>query len=270
MKARQPKFDFSTTPVHWSSNPEFAQRMNASSIVIPHLERFLNRVMAKALTTLKGEEHAQLRANVRTFIRQESNHYVTHQQQAEMLKRDGYDIAALDAWVEAEYEQLFQSKSLPFLCSYCEGFETLGPITAKVWLDDEMGELTCSGDPQIIAMWKWHLLEEFEHRSVCFDVFHAVHGGYFLRIYGFIAQIRHFKKMITRVTAYLLEYDRQRMTEAERAESIAREKAATEATHKAMSPRLIKVLLPSYNPRDLEEPKNYRSFLDKFDQAAAA
>jgi hypothetical protein len=72
------------------------------------------------------------------------------------------------------------------------------------------------------------------------------------------------------VTAYLLEYDRQRMTEAERAESIAREKAATEATHKAMSPRLIKVLLPSYNPRDLEEPKNYRSFLDKFDQAAAA
>ena len=46
MKARQPQFDFSTTPVHWSVNPEFAQRMNASSIIIPHLERFLNRVMA--------------------------------------------------------------------------------------------------------------------------------------------------------------------------------------------------------------------------------
>jgi predicted metal-dependent hydrolase len=114
------------------------------------------------------------------------------------------------------------------------------------------------------------LLEEFEHRSVCFDVFHAVHGGYFLRIYGFIAQILHFKKMITRVAGYLLEYDRQAMTEAERADSIAREKTAAETLNKLMSPRLIKVLLPSYNPRDLEEPKNYRSFLDKFDQAAAA
>jgi len=269
MKARLPQFDFSDTPVHWSPNPEFAQRMNASSIIIPHLERFLNRVMAKALTKLKDEKHAALRAEVRTFIRQESNHYATHQRQAAGLTRDGYDISELDAWVEAEYARLFESKSLPFLCAYCDGFETLGPITAKIWLDNELGELTTSDDPQIIDMWMWHLVEEFEHRSVCFDVFHAIHGGYLLRLRGFVAQIRHFKKMVTRVTDYLLECDRKGMNEAQRAESIAREMAASNAVMKAMKPRLLKVLKPSYNPRYLEEPDNYRSYLAKFEPMVA-
>lgn len=269
MKARLPKFDFSNTPVHWSVNPEFAQRMNASSIIIPHLERFLNRVMARALTTLKDERHSALRADVRTFIRQESNHFATHQRQAQILTRDGYDIAELDAWVEAEYARLFETKSLAFLCAYCDGFETLGPITAKIWLDNELGELTASGDPEIISMWMWHLVEEFEHRSVCYDVFHAVHGGYFMRMKGFFAQIAHFKRMITRVTEYLLECDRQKMTAAERAESIVREKAAAKAVHKAMLPRLFKVLLPTYNPRRLPEPDNYRAYLAKFEPSTA-
>lgn len=269
MKARQPQFDFSTTPVHWSVNPEFAQRMNASSIIIPHLERFLNRVMARALTQLKDDRHADLRADVRTFIRQESNHYATHQRQAEMLTRDGYDFAELDAWVEAEYARLFESQSLPFLCAYCDGFETLGPITAKIWLDNELGELTGSADPQIVDMWKWHLTEEFEHRSVCFDVFHAIHGGYFLRLRGFFAQLRHFKMMITRVTNFLLECDRKNMTEAERAESLAREKAASDRVAKAMMPRLAKVLLPTYNPRNLAEPDNYQSYIAKYEPLAA-
>ncbi|MFB0874092.1 MULTISPECIES: metal-dependent hydrolase [unclassified Sphingobium] len=269
MKARLPAFDFTNTPVHWSANPEFAQRMNASSIIIPHLERFLNRVMAKALTTLKDERHAKLRAEVRTFIRQESNHYATHQRQAEMLKRDGYDIAELDAWVEAEYARLFETKSLAFLCAYCDGFETLGPITAKIWLDNEISELIGSADPEIVSMWMWHLTEEFEHRSVCFDVFHAVHGGYFLRIRAFIAQLMHFKKMITRVTNHLLEWDRKSMSEAERIESVAREKAAEALVAKAMKPKLLKVLSPTYNPRYLPEPENYQKYLAKFEPVPA-
>jgi len=76
--------------------------------------------------------------------------------------------------------------------------------------------------------------------------------------------------MLARVTSYLLECDREKMTEAERAESIARDKAVTEAMRKAMSPRLLRVLLPSYNARYLDEPINYRSYLDKFEAAAPA
>lgn len=269
MKARQPEFDFSNTPVHWSPNPEFAQRLNASSIVIPHLERFLNRVMARALASLKDEAHTGLRADVRTFIRQEANHYTTHQQQAEMLKREGYDFDHLDTWIEAEYAKLFETKSLAFLCGYCDGFETLGPISAKIWLDDELGELTTTADPQIVAMWKWHLVEEFEHRSVCFDVFHAIGGNYFLRVYAFFYQISHFQKMVRRAYAFLLERDRAKMTEAEQAESIVREKIAVKAMNKAMSWRLIRVLLPTYNPRQLKEPDNYRAYLAKLDPVTA-
>ena len=52
MQLRRPKFDFSKSPVHWARNSEFAQMINVSSVWLPYLERFLNRVMAKASNQL--------------------------------------------------------------------------------------------------------------------------------------------------------------------------------------------------------------------------
>ena len=135
-----------------------------------------------------------------------------------------------------------------------------------MWLDDELGELTTKADSQVIALWKWHFVEEFEHRTVCFDVFNAVHGGYFLRIYGFIYQIWHFKRMIKRITTYLLECDRKSMTPAERVASMRREKAAAKTVNKAITAKLWKVFSPAYNPRNAQEPINFQSYRAKLDK----
>ena len=54
MRVRQPKFDFSNTRAHWAVSPEFAQLQNATSIIIPYLERFLNKVMGKARQAIDG------------------------------------------------------------------------------------------------------------------------------------------------------------------------------------------------------------------------
>jgi predicted metal-dependent hydrolase len=271
MKARRPAFDFSKTPVHWSPNPEFAQRFNASSIWIPWLERFLNRVVARALATIEGEDPAtqQLRKDVRTFIRQEANHTAVHQEFTDVLKRNGYDFEEFEQYFAAEYERLFTTKSLAFLCAYCEGFETLGPASAEVWLGGELGSLTEDADESAMAMWKWHLVEEFEHRTVCYDVFKAVHGGYFLRIYGFIYQLMHYRKMVQRAVDYLMEKDRANMTPEERAASIARNKEAMSLVSKATLSKLLKVFSPFYNPRHLPEPKGYRAFMAKVEALQA-
>lgn len=45
-------------------------------------------------------------------------------------------------------------------------------------------------------MWRWHLAEEFEHRTVCSDVYYELSGlnpvaAYFYRVYGYFYAIAH-------------------------------------------------------------------------------
>jgi len=260
MKVRRPQFDFSGTPAHWCHASEFAQGMNAASLWIPHLERFLNRVLAKALTRLDPDDPgtARIKADVRTFIRQESNHYALHDAFNRILTRNGYDAPALEALFEADFERLFRTKSLPFLAAYCEGFETLGPPHAIVWLD-EIGDLLEGARPEVVGLWKWHLMEEYEHRAVCHDVFHAVHGGYFMRIYGFFFQLLHLRGFTAKALRMLQHKDRASMTADEVAASKRRQRAVNRRIARLILPRLFKVLSPFYDPRRSPEPEAYRS-----------
>lgn len=268
MRVRQPEFDFSNSHAHWAPNLEFAQSQNGASVGIPPLERFLNRVMAKARKEIKGDdpESVALRADVTTFIRQESCHYAMHDRMNEMLVRDGYDrVPELEREIEAHYARLFETKSLAFLTAYCEGFETLGPASAMAWCGDSLDAYLKDSDPNIETMWRWHLLEEYEHRHVCYDVFKRIHGGYFLRIYAFFYQLYFFSKYAGKVKNYLLEVDRAKMDAAERKESKKREKMVAKMMMKNILYNLLQVLSPSYRPHVLPIPKIWQQLESDID-----
>ena len=261
MRARRPDFDFSNSPVHWAPNPEFAQFLNSASVPFPFLERFLNRVMAKAAASLDSDDpkSRKLKEDIRTFIRQEANHYSLHERFNALLQQAGYDIAPIEDYIRSEYDRLWETKSFAFCLAYCEGFETLGPPFAHVILD-QMDHLFEGADPEVVSLWKWHLMEEFEHRTVCYDAFHAIHGGYFLRVYGLIYQLRHLGGMVGRVRKLLLDQDRAHMTAEERAASDARIKAFTKSL-RGNALRMLKALSPWYSPHGYAEPKAFRRFM---------
>jgi len=268
MRVRQPKFDFSQSPAIWTRIPEFAQIQNAASVGIPPLERFLNRVMAKARKEIVGDDPASvaLRADITTFIRQESCHYAVHDQMNAILVRDGYDrIPEIEQKIEAHYNCLLKTKSLAFLVAYCEGFETLGPASAIAWCGDSLDEYLAGADPNVEMLFRWHLLEEFEHRHVCFDTFKRLHGGYFMRIYGFLYQLVCFKKFAGMVKDHLLEKDRSIMSPAEVLESKRREKAVARKLMKNVVWNLIKVFSPSYRPHNLPIPSRWKAIEQEID-----
>ncbi|MFZ4602574.1 MAG: metal-dependent hydrolase [Caulobacterales bacterium] len=268
MKVRRPKFDFSNTPAHWAPVWEYAQTMNGSSAWIPYLERFLNRVMADAAAKLDQNDpaSAQLRNDIRTFVRQEANHYALHGAFNAILARHGYDITPFERHFEAEFERLYTTKSFAFQLAYCEGFETLGPPAALVWLD-EIEDLLEGADAEVVGLWKWHLMEEYEHRTVCHDAFHHFHGGYWLRLYGFFYQLAHLGRFSKMVREYLLEKDRAAMTPEARAESIKRQKRVGRRIAGLVLPRLLKVLSPFYTPRNSPEPRMFKSHMEKVEAA---
>ena len=88
--------------------------MNASSLWIPHLERFLNQVMARAVGEMKDD--------AKMFIRQEANHYSLHGAFNTILPTCGYDVSEFERRFETEFQKLLSTKSLAFLCAYCDGF----------------------------------------------------------------------------------------------------------------------------------------------------
>ena len=266
MKVRRPDLDFSSTPARWSPDGEFAQATNASSLWIPSLERFLNRVLARVLTQYRDDPRmtAKLREEVRIFIRQESNHTAIHDSFNAILTREGYDTAPLIQHFEAEFERLMQTRSLAFLTAYCEGFETFGPPAALAWLD-QMDDILVGARPEVVDLWKWHLLEEYEHRTVCHDVFHLVHGGYFLRLYGFFYQMVHLGGFTRKVREHLLAVDRATMTPEELEISRKREKKASRAQLMRFLPRLFSVLSPFYTPYNSPEPRGWKSYRDKIE-----
>lgn len=267
MRVRQPVFDFSKTKPRWAKSMEFAMGKNGLSITIPPLERFLNRVMAKARSQIKGDDPAsvQLRADISTFIKQESVHYATHEGFNRAVSV-GFDrIPELEAKVEAHYTRMLEKRSLAFCVAYCEGFETLGPLGAHMMINAQFGKLLEGADPNVTMLFRWHAMEEFEHRSVVYRTFKRIHGGYFMRVGMFFYQMYWFAKLSGMVTKYMLEVERAKMTPEEVAESKRREKAIAKLTRKSVLGYLPKALSPWYDPDRLPIPTGFNALERQID-----
>lgn len=261
MLVRMPTFDFSQSTARWMPRaPEMAQLLNAHSIVIPQLERFLNRVMARARSEIPGDtpRGEQVRADISTFIKQESCHYTIHGDFNAMMVRSGYDrLPELERRISAHYEGLLARKSLAFLVGYCEGFESLTPPIASGWFDGSMDGIMKGADPGPMNMWRWHIMEEFEHRTVCHDAFELISGSYPLRAYTFGYQLMWFERMIGQVYRHLLEVDRRTMT----ADEIKRSRKSARLSMLGFYTPIVKgmgrILKPGYSPRQIPEPAGW-------------
>jgi len=270
MRVRMPNIDFTGMPARWMPrNPEMAHRMNGVSVGTPDLERFLNKVMARARQSLVGDdpETVRLRSDIQTFIRQESCHTALHVAFNDALVADGYTrIPELQKEIAAHYERLLKTKSLKFLVAYCEGFETLGPPVAHAWLDGSMDSLFENAHPAASMAFRWHVMEEFEHRTVVFETFKKMKGSYFLRVYGYFYQMYHFTRLGKLVTNYMLRVDRSKMTPEEVAASRQRSKEASELLKRPALRGMLKTLMPWYSPRGLAFPKRYDSVVAEVEE----
>lgn len=269
MQVRQPKFDFSRSHAHWTPVPEFAQAVNALCVGIPPLERFLNRVMARARKEITGDDPAsmRLRADITTFIRQESCHYASHDAMIDRIVADGYPgIRDIEKDIEAHYQRLLKTKSIRFLVAYCEGFETVGPVGAAAWCGSKYDDFLEGADPNVTMLMRWHFMEEYEHRTVCFDTLKALRGGYALRVFCFFYQFHCLRKYSNRVERYLLQTDWARMNATERSASEERYQAVKKFMKGRFFKAFGKVLKPSYRPHGLPVPARLDAVREEIDR----
>jgi predicted metal-dependent hydrolase len=262
MKVRRPAIAFDTVQPHWSWHREFAQAFNAASTSLPHIEPYLNRVIRRARAELAPGQVALIEA-AQLFMQQEANHYKLHQQYNETLYAAGYTgLRAIESKLHADFDRFLEQKSLRFNMAYSEGFESLGIIYARFFFE-RIDDLLLDADRAVVDLWKWHLAEEFEHRSVCYDLYETLYGGYWYRIYGLAVAFFHLGAYGARATGYLLEHDRARLSRRDRLASRWR---AARYQFRLMAfalPRVLAILSPFYDPRRHREPRGAGAFLDK-------
>lgn len=275
MKVRYPVMDYSEVRPHWAEHIEFAQAHNASSTIPSHVEPYLVKVLRLAKKEIDPSK-TKLHEDIDIFIKQEMQHCKQHIAFNKMLYEAGYDrLPEMEQGLADDLNGFLTERSLKFNLAYSEGFEAMGSIAAPVFFE-HYGEFVAGADPKAVKIWQWHLAEEFEHRSVCHDVYHELYGGkslwdrWIYRVQTFIFAVKHLKGFGDSVREYLLETDRARMSTEEREASIEREKQYKKLMGKLWLPQVVKVFSPFYDPGKKKTPRGLDAFLAQIEAEEAA
>ena len=273
MHARFPKIDYANVRPHWATNREFAHNVNASSTIPSFVEPWLIKVMQKAKLALPPSE-VELLGQIDMFIAQEAQHYRQHDAFNRRIREAYPEIVPHEQRIRDDYADMLANRSLKYCLAYAEGFESMGPPAALMWFE-RYGQFIEGADYEAVALWKWHMAEEFEHREVCYQLFHALYArslwgrfrnGWLYRCYGFVCTLRHLGGYSKRVARTLIDADRRGMTPEELAKSRANLEEFLSFTKRNTMPQLLKVFSPFYDPGRKREPRGLSAYLARFEK----
>ncbi|MFJ9365355.1 metal-dependent hydrolase [Nocardia sp. NPDC101769] len=184
ISARDVRFDFDSVPLHYIPGEVLATHIvNVMHLVLPEGERAMAQTLSEALPHIHDE---RLREEVTGFIGQESMHASSHEAARRHLQSLGLDV---DSYVDA----------IAWLVDRILGDHGLSGRAREEWLKERLGlfagmehytavigEWLLNADlleaegmhPAMLDLVRWHGAEEVEHRSVVYDAYMYLDGGY--------------------------------------------------------------------------------------------
>ena len=161
-----------------------SQFYNTLSIFFPAGERFFIQSVRNYRQEITD---AHLKEQVSAFIGQEGFHTREHEEYNEALQAEGMPIEAMDA-VVVRLLELVKKAPRSVQLAATVALEHLTAVLGDMLLRNT--ELMEGVDPHYSAIWRWHAIEETEHKAVCFDAFEQVVGkgikAYGLRVGAFL------------------------------------------------------------------------------------
>ncbi len=164
-------------PRYWNGGEAFPTHyLNALSSVFPDGEAFFVRSVQRYRDQI--DDPTLLRA-IQGFAGQEAQHSHQHDFHLELLASQGY-TALVRLNRAADAGMCFGNKHWPrFSLASTAAVEHLTALLARRILSD--ASLTARMDPRMAELWKWHAVEEAEHKAVAYDVLERVAPGRALR-----------------------------------------------------------------------------------------
>lgn len=189
---RKVSFDFSASPLHWIPNDPYSSHfISVIHAILPAGEYFFCRLYNKALPHISDDK---LKQDVRGFIKQEAMHARAHDSGiSDFLESQGMVVKDFIKQVNWLFDSALHDK--PFGYKIPKKMERdwlvlrLGLIAAVEHFTCVLGKYALentqwdqdNADITVLDILRWHAAEEIEHRSVAFDVYRHLGGGYPMR-----------------------------------------------------------------------------------------
>ncbi|MBL8547662.1 MAG: metal-dependent hydrolase [Hyphomonadaceae bacterium] len=192
---------------HWlGGDPVGTAVFNALSITFPDGER----MFMDAVRHYRGEVSGKLAEDVRGFIAQEAIHSREHHVLNQLIDRDKYPVAEIEASIK-ERVAFGRSRGPMAMLLSTIALEHFTAMMAEAHA--RHSDLFDNADPGIERLWRWHAVEETEHKAVAFDVFMLATRRwsplqrYFRRTFAMAMITFFFTRNITHYAARLLQAD---------------------------------------------------------------
>ena len=154
-------------PDDWADgNAMITALLAGLSAVFPPGERFFIESVRRYADQVSDPD---LKERIRGFTGQEANHTKEHLAFNRFLDARGLPVGGIERFVDARMRALGKNGSPAANLARTAALEHMTALLASAVLED--GDFLEHSHPTIAAFWKWHAIEEIEHRSVAFDVY---------------------------------------------------------------------------------------------------
>lgn len=151
---------------HWWMNgdPIATAWHNALSASFPRGEAFF----VESVKAFREGAPPQLAEEIRAFVAQEVNHSREHAAFNRAAAEAGYDLSGIDRGV-ADWLEMVKHRPAIVNLAATMALEHFTAMMAHVILSDP--QYFAGVDPDSEAMWRWHAVEEIEHKAVAYDTY---------------------------------------------------------------------------------------------------
>jgi len=166
-------------PLYIAGSAAISYQHTAFGLYVALVEPFVVKSMRRVLERIHDDA---LREDLDRFCRQEAQHYQRHVDFNKIVLAQDYPgLKERLARLQAELNDFLGNGSDRFCVGYTEGFESYTTQFALRMIESGLYDHERT-HPAFGSLFKWHMLEEIEHRNVAFDVYQHLYGDYLYRV----------------------------------------------------------------------------------------
>jgi predicted metal-dependent hydrolase len=244
-------FRFSTgseVPRHWQPAGAAVTRFfDNLSLFFPNGERFFVEAVKSCRDQVRDPNLAE---EVRAFIGQEAMHTREHLRYNEMLEAQGLPARKMQERVGRLLARVRRTAPPMGRLAITAALEHFTALMAHMALEKE--GVFGGAHPTMAALWRWHALEEGEHKHVAFDVYRSAGGSYLRRVAAMIGATVVFWAKVTEHQIRLMHADGILFSVSEW-RSLWRFLFVSPGALRGLLRRYLTYYRPSFHPKQLED-----------------
>lgn len=166
LRSRDLRFTEGEAPLRWwlDNDPVATAFFNAFSSTFPQGERFF----IDSVRRYRNDVPAALAAQIAEFVKQEHLHTREHALFNRQAEDQGYDLSSLEARSKARTD-FARQRPAEIQVLVTAALEHFTAILAHALLAHP--QILRGGQAHVAQLWRWHSIEEIEHKAVAYDTF---------------------------------------------------------------------------------------------------